>query len=126
MRTARSGSRRNATAIKAPNRTLVSRKAATIAIGASVIAQIAMPYEPVEYTAAAHRQERDAATEQQNAGPGDGADLLADQERAAGCGEERRRSARERVDLPHVAGAIALDQAGEIEEMDQHRGDDEG
>jgi Protein of unknown function (DUF3750) len=39
----RSGSLRTITAIRAPNNTLVSRNAATIAIGATVMAQIAMP-----------------------------------------------------------------------------------
>ncbi len=43
MRAARNGSLSTTTAIKAPNSTLVSRNAATIAIGASVMAQIAMP-----------------------------------------------------------------------------------
>ena len=43
MRTARSGSFSTTTAITAPNSTLVSRSAATMAIGATVIAQIAMP-----------------------------------------------------------------------------------
>ena len=42
-RFARSGSLSNTTAMMAPNSTLVSRSAATIAIGATVIAQIAMP-----------------------------------------------------------------------------------
>ena len=42
-RTARKGSFKTTTAIAAPNSTLVSRKVATIAIGAAVIAQIAMP-----------------------------------------------------------------------------------
>ena len=44
-RAARSGSLSTITAIAAPNSTLVSRNAATIAIGATVIAQIAMPYD---------------------------------------------------------------------------------
>ena len=43
MRAGRSDSFRNSTAISAPNSTLVSRNAATSAIGASVIAQITMP-----------------------------------------------------------------------------------
>ena len=43
MRVARSGSFSSTTAINAPNSTLVSRNAATIAIGATVMAQIAMP-----------------------------------------------------------------------------------
>ncbi len=43
MRAGRSGSFRNTMAIAAPNSTLVSRKAATSAIGAGVIAQMAMP-----------------------------------------------------------------------------------
>ena len=43
MRIRRSGSLRNTIANTDPNRTLVSRKAATTAIGATVIAQIAMP-----------------------------------------------------------------------------------
>ena len=43
IRLGRSGSLRKTTAMAAPNRTLVSRSAATIAIGATVIAQIAMP-----------------------------------------------------------------------------------
>ena len=42
-RLGRNGSFNTATAIKAPNRTLVSRKAATTAIGAKVIAHNAMP-----------------------------------------------------------------------------------
>ena len=42
-RTARNGSFKTTTAIAAPKRTLVSRKVATIAIGAAVMAQIAMP-----------------------------------------------------------------------------------
>ena len=42
MRAGRSGSFRITTAISAPNSTLVSRSAATMAIGATVIAQIAM------------------------------------------------------------------------------------
>src|SRR5262249_44663727 len=44
-RTARSGSRRITTAISAPNSTLVSRSPATTAIGATVIAHSAIPYE---------------------------------------------------------------------------------
>ena len=43
MRTARSGSLSTTTAITAPNSTLVSRKVATMAIGASVIAHSTMP-----------------------------------------------------------------------------------
>jgi hypothetical protein len=43
MRIRRSGSLRNTIANTDPNRTLVSRTAATTAIGATVIAQIAMP-----------------------------------------------------------------------------------
>lgn len=42
-RTARKGSFKTTTAIAAPKSTLVSRKVATIAMGAAVIAQIAMP-----------------------------------------------------------------------------------
>ena len=42
-RLARNGSLRKTTAIAAPNSTLLSRSAATIAIGATVIAQIAIP-----------------------------------------------------------------------------------
>ena len=44
-RIVRNGSLSTTTAIAAPKSTLVSRKAATIAIGAAVIAQIAIPYE---------------------------------------------------------------------------------
>ncbi len=43
MRLARSGSFSTTTAISAPNSTLVSRKVATMAIGATDIAHIAMP-----------------------------------------------------------------------------------
>ena len=43
MRTGRSGSPSTTTAISAPNSTLVSRSAATMAIGATVMAQMAMP-----------------------------------------------------------------------------------
>ena len=42
MRAGRSGSFKMTTAISAPNSTLVSRSAATMAIGATVIAQIAI------------------------------------------------------------------------------------
>ena len=43
MRAARNGSLSTTTAMTAPNSTLVSRKVATMAIGAAVIAQIAIP-----------------------------------------------------------------------------------
>ena len=43
MRTARNGSLSTTTAMAAPNSTLVSRKEATMAIGASVIAHSTVP-----------------------------------------------------------------------------------
>ena len=48
IRGACGGSFKNAIAITAPNNTLVSRNAATIAIGATVIAQITIQYAPKE------------------------------------------------------------------------------
>ena len=36
------------------------------------------------------------------------AEIFADQQRAADRGHQRRGAARDRIDLPHVAGAIGL------------------
>jgi hypothetical protein len=49
--------------------------------------------------------------------------MLADEQRRQRRSHQRRGAARDRIDLPHVAGAIGLDQSDEIEQMDQHRGD---
>ena len=52
--------------------------------------------------------------------------MLADEDRRHGRGHQRRRAARDRIDLAEIAGAIALDQAGEIEQVDDDRGDQPG
>ena len=74
---------------------------------------------------AAQRHEQHAGDQQNDPEPGQNAKPLADEHRRGGRRHQRGRAAGDRIDLPHIARAVAFDQGAEIEEMDQHRRDDE-
>ena len=76
-----------------------------------------------EVAAAARRQQEHAGDQRDDAAPADQAQSLADEERGRRRRHQRRRAARDRIDLAEIAGAIALDQRREIEQVDDHRGD---
>src|SRR4051812_35166288 len=59
-----------------------------------------------EIAAATQREEKNAGRQADDAGPAGQVEVLAEQDRAARRGHQRRGAARDRVDLPHVAGAI--------------------
>ena len=64
-----------------------------------------------------------AGDQRDDAAPADEAQFLADKERGRRRRHQRRRAARDRIDLAEIAGAIGLDQRGEIKQVDDHRGD---
>ena len=77
----------------------------------------------VRFAAAARRQQQDAGGERGDADPGADMQVLADEDEARRRRHQRRRAARDRIDVAEIAGAVALDQRGEIAEMDDRRGD---
>ena len=74
--------------------------------------------------AAAQRQQQHAGSQHARCRASPARRVLFDQHRGGDRGHQRRRAARQRIDQTHVAGGIALDQRGEIDDVDQHRGDD--
>ena len=73
---------------------------------------------------AARRQQEHAGNQHNDAAPARRAQRLADEHRRRRRRHQRRRAARDRIDLTEIAGAVALDQRGEIEQVNDNRGDD--
>ena len=84
------------------------------------------PVKARKLTAATQRDQQHAGSQQDDPGPTESAEPLADKCRGRDRGHQRGRAARDRIDLTHVAHPVALDQRREIDEMDQHRGNHPG
>jgi hypothetical protein len=82
-----------------------------------------MAIEARKLAPAPRREQQHAGSERDNAAPRGEAESFAEQRQAQGSRHQRRRAARQRVDLAEIADPIAFAQSDEIQKMNDERGD---